>query len=224
LLPVEREAASCPEYSIHINAMTRREYHEKDRRYSLLFLLNDGDDSPLTLATAIHPFSSPTSSAASSSRSSFEGDWSTASEEYNHHTPRVSEVMERLSSKMQTVKERIRTRVEVRQSRETSPTAAQQHRRQEIVDTRFPVGSRRRSDSPVSTSPSLPGQSSFLYCKKKITRKQAKRRRPTKPKTVFYNCSIYEGGRQLLYTREAKGPSPGAVYPHTLHAVPLSPS
>lgn len=56
------------------------------------------------------------------------------------------------------------------------------------------------------SSASLPGQSSFLYCKKKITRKQSKKRRPPLPRTVFYNCSIFEGGRQLMFTRENAGP------------------
>ncbi len=50
--------------------------------------------------------------------------------------------------------------------------------------------------------PHLPGQSSFLYCKKKITRKQSKKRRTPERRTVFYNCRVFEDGRQLHYTRD----------------------
>jgi hypothetical protein len=65
------------------------------------------------------------------------------------------------------------------------------------------TGRRAYSLSAATTSPNLPFQSSFLYCKKKITRKQAKKRTPAL-RTVFYNCRVYEDGRQLHYTRDNK--------------------
>jgi hypothetical protein len=58
--------------------------------------------------------------------------------------------------------------------------------------------------SSPTALPHLPGQSSFLYCRKKITRKQSKKRLTPERRTVFYNCRVFEDGRQLHYTRDNK--------------------
>ncbi|ELR15232.1 uncharacterized protein ACA1_219470 [Acanthamoeba castellanii str. Neff] len=84
------------------------------------------------------------------------------------------------------------------------PSASSSRRsRQRSPSTSSAIPPAYSLSSPTAL-PHLPGQSSFLYCRKKITRKQSKKRLTPERRTVFYNCRVFEDGRQLHYTRDNK--------------------